>query len=186
MRSRSLSLRSKLGVNAHHDVVHKAVAHSPDYEFLIGPDAQLVLYAVEIVPDRHCAVAPRLGDLGVRPAASKWRQGLPLQRRQFAQGLAGLERCFRCSPRPRARGSGRRSTGRRGDLIELLRVGALGALDSTVQFGRARPCRPTSAAYRPSPYPSPPSGTFSSMRRLRWPVSSRRTSPKAGSPLPYC
>ena len=64
-------LRCWRSVNTHRYVVQQAVAHRPDDEFLFRLDPQLVLYAVEGVPDGHNAVAPGLGDRGVRPAAGE-------------------------------------------------------------------------------------------------------------------
>ena len=59
--------------NAHDDVVQQAVPHSPDHQFLLRIDSQLVLYAAEGVPDGDRALAPRLGDLGVGRAAGEQR-----------------------------------------------------------------------------------------------------------------
>ena len=71
-------------------VVHQAVPHSPDHEFLLRFDSLFVLYAVEGVPDGHDAVAPRLGDFGVRPAAGEQRQNFPLQRVAWQLDSKGL------------------------------------------------------------------------------------------------
>ena len=49
----------------HYQVVQQAISHSPDHERLFRMDSQLVLNAVDSVPDGHGLVAPRLGDLGV-------------------------------------------------------------------------------------------------------------------------
>ncbi len=75
-QTRVIALRHRVGVNTRRDLIKQAVPHGPDHEFLLRPDAQLVLYAVEGVPDGHCAVAPLLGDLGVGPAAGEQRQRL--------------------------------------------------------------------------------------------------------------
>ena len=72
---------------AHHYVVQQAISHCPDNEIPFRRDAQLVLYAVEVVPDGHNAVTPCLGNLSVRLAAGKQRHRLQLQRRQLVHSL---------------------------------------------------------------------------------------------------
>ena len=69
--SRSRLLGHRLGVTAHPHVVDQVVLHGPDHEFLLRLDSQLVLYAVEGVPDGHGAFASGLGDLVVGPAAGE-------------------------------------------------------------------------------------------------------------------
>ena len=46
-------------------VIQQAVPHGPDHDLLLRIQSQLVLYAVDGVPDGHGAIATGLGDLGV-------------------------------------------------------------------------------------------------------------------------
>ena len=72
-------------------VVQEAVLHSPHHHVLFGIDSQLVLNAIDRVPDGHDLVALGLGDLGVGLAAGKHLQDLPLPAGQRFQGPAGGE-----------------------------------------------------------------------------------------------
>ncbi len=66
-------------------LVQQAVSHSPDHQFLLGLDPQLVLDAVDGVSDRHRLVAPKLSDLSVRQPLCKQREDLTLPHSQPAQ-----------------------------------------------------------------------------------------------------